>query len=331
MRSSKPQPLLQRPIGLAIGLALGVALAAVLLWVLLRSPGWPALWDSICRARPTWVLAAVLSVLLTTASKVARWHVLFPQGRRPGILALARSLVIGQLTNALLLARLGGLTRAYVLERTAMMGTGMTLGTIAVEKALDLSFLLATVLLVTGLRLFAGGWNDAILLLSAVGLLFVVSVLLWPERRLQARLDQLGDRFPGRMSAWWLAFVRQVLSGLRALCSWRQRALAVAWSLWIWVLAASTNYLLFRAFSLHLAPGVALLLLAVLHAGVAPPSTPGRVGVFHALVVLTLTSQGVDRERSLACGTVLHAVVYGPQLALGLVALVTGRLQRRTS
>ena len=315
----------QRPVGLALCLALGLVLGAVLLWVLVRSPGWPALWNSIRKARLAWVTVAILSVLLTTASKAARWSILFPQGQRPGMLALARSLVIGQLTNALLLARLGGLTRAYVLERTTATGAGIALGTIAVEKALDILFLLATVLLVTSFGLFPAVWNMTFLALSGAGLLCMLLVLLWPEQRLQAWLDRLGERFSGRLSVWLLGYVRQILSGLRALRSWRQRILAVAWSLWIWVLAASTNYLLFRAFDLHLPVGGAFLLLAVLHAGVAPPSTPGRVGVFHALVVLTLTSQGIDQGHSLACGTVLHAVVYGPQLVLGLAAGVTLR------
>jgi len=100
---------------------------------------------------------------------------------------------------------------------------------------------------------------------------------------------------------------------------------ACGWSVVIWTLATVTNGLLFWAFDLHLPVGAALLLLVLLHVGVAPSSSLGGLGVFHAIAVVSLAPFGVDRSSGLAYATVLHAVVYLPQVVLGALALGVGR------
>jgi hypothetical protein len=52
-------------------------------------------------------------------------------------------------------------------------------------------------------------------------------------------------------------------------------------------------------------------LLVVLQAGVAVPSTPGKIGVFHYLCMIALSVFGVPATISLAYGLTLHALVVG--------------------
>jgi uncharacterized membrane protein YbhN (UPF0104 family) len=124
---------------------------------------------------------------------------------------------------------------------------------------------------------------------------------------------------------WLKGVVQRGLSGLAGLRRPRKALAACSWSALVWTLAAGTNYVLFRAFDLKLSVGAALLLLTLLHVGTAPPSSPGRLGVFHALTVLGLEAFDVDRATSLAYATVLHAVVYVPQILFGSLALALGR------
>jgi uncharacterized membrane protein YbhN (UPF0104 family) len=117
------------------------------------------------------------------------------------------------------------------------------------------------------------------------------------------------------------AALQRGLAGLAALREARMALVACVWSVATWTLAAGTNYLLFQAFNLTLPFGAALLLLVVLHIGIAPPSSPTRLGVFHSLTILGLATFGVDRALSLAYATVLHLIVYLPQILLGALAL----------
>jgi hypothetical protein len=65
----------------------------------------------------------------------------------------------------------------------------------------------------------------------------------------------------------------------------------------------------------------ALFLLAVLEVGVAVPSAPGKLGVFHYLCVLALGVFGVQRQEAIAYAVLLHVVVFVPPSLLGALFL----------
>jgi len=80
----------------------------------------------------------------------------------------------------------------------------------------------------------------------------------------------------------------------------------------------------------------ALFLLIVLQVGSAPPTTPGKVGVFHYLVVLAMSAYSVDKELALAYSLVLYAVALLPKIMIGLGVLTfskwkIGHLQKMST
>jgi len=307
------QPLWRSLAGLALGLAL-VAVAA-------RGIDLPAVWEGLRKADPLGAGLALLAVLATTAAKVARWWSLFPKGARPGLLALARALLVGQLTNALLPVRLGEVAQAYLVGREQETSGAAALGTVAAGKALDVLFLL----LCSGLAALTAPlprWLAVSLAgFAAVGTVIFLLAAVLPQRRL---VDWAGQWTRG---VSWKGLERlpdalqRGLSGLAVLREPHRAAIACTWSAVVWALAAGTNALLFDAFDLRIPLGAAVWLLVLLHVGVAPPSSPGRLGVFHALTLWGLTTFEVEPARGLAYATLLHALVYGPQVVLGGVAL----------
>ncbi len=83
--------------------------------------------------------------------------------------------------------------------------------------------------------------------------------------------------------------------------------------------AVATNWLVGRALHLPVSWAAAWLLLVVLQASaVAPiPTSPGRVGLFHYLCVLSLAVFGIERGAALSYGLVLHLLVYLPMAVIG--------------
>jgi len=338
---------------LILGLALGLGLLAVAA----HGVDLGQVWAALLRVKSTWAILALLAVLLTTAAKIGRWRTLFPKAQRPGLRLLGRALLVGQLTNALLPVRAGDLVRAYLVGGREQASRVTALGTIAAEKVFDVLFLL----ICAGLAAFSGylpPWlNVSLAGLAVVGLLLFSLALVLPRRqvldwigrwagRLSLRypLDETeslrypldgkeplttaaGRRYPsdgkepGGIGERLNGVLRQGLTGLAALRDPGMALVACIWSTAIWAMAAATNYLLFWAFDLTLSAGAALLLLVLLHVGIAPPSSPGRLGVFHALTVLGLATFGVERPSALAYATVLHLIVYLPQIVLGGIAV----------
>jgi uncharacterized protein (TIRG00374 family) len=309
-----------------LGLILGIAL----LVVAARGIDFAQVGAGIAQADLLWVALAFLAVLLTTAAKIGRWCALFPGEQRPHVLLLGGALLAGQMANALLPARVGDIARAYLAGTEDGAGTATTLGTVAAEKVYDVFFLLLAGALAAGATPLPPWADWGLLTLSGTGLAVILGTLAWSMESIVAWWQRRLARHPGRIGDRVLGLLQRFASGLRSLRSPWIVLRAGAWSAAVWTLAAGTNYLLFLAFGLPLSFGPALLLLVVLHVGVAPPSSPGKLGVFHALVVLSLEFLGVERSLGLAYGALLHAVVYLPQIVLGAVSLVlVRRLPRR--
>jgi hypothetical protein len=161
--------------------------------------------------------------------------------------------------------------------------------------------------------------------LALVGVALLVLAAALPQQRVLSWTGRWTHQLLPKAAEWIGEALERGLAGLAALRQPRMALAACAWSAVIWALAAGTNHLLFQAFDLPLSAGASLVLLVLLHVGVAPPSSPGRLGVFHALTVLGLAAFGVDRPSGLAYATVLHLIVYLPQILLGTVSLAVGR------
>ena len=189
------------------------------------------------------------------------------------------------------------------------------------EKAFDILFLLVCGGIAARLATLPPWLDLSLTGLATGGLLLLILAASLPEQRVCEWIGRWGQHLPlrigGRLGEW----LRRGLTGLTALRDPRMALTAFAWSAAIWTLAAGINLLLFRAFDLALSVGAALLLLVLLHIGTAPPSTPARLGVFHALTFLGLRTFGVERASALAYATVLHAIVILPQILLGAIAL----------
>ena len=297
---------------------LGLAFSIASVWLVLRGVDLGQLAHALRQMRFYLLILALLSVVLTFLAKAARWRLLFADSVVPPLSRAFAIICIGMLVNSFLPARLGEVVRAYLIGERGRKS--YALGTIVVEKVSDLVFLVVSVAILLTQHslppwLVEPARMTVLVMLVAV---FACLFLAWwdePAVRLLAFLSRV---LPLKWRAW---LDRQVRLGLTSLKVLRQPGLVLrllSWSAFVWILGALTNYLVFLGMGLALPASVALLLLVVLQAGVAVPSSPGRLGVFHYLTVLTLSLFAVGKEEALGYAVVLHLVVYLPMLILGL-------------
>jgi uncharacterized membrane protein YbhN (UPF0104 family) len=196
---------------------------------------------------------------------------------------------------------------------------------VAAEKTLDLLFLLLCAGVTAALAPLPPWLDGALIGAAGLGSSLLVIAIALPQQTVRGWTEML----PGRAGARLRSLLDGVFDGLTVLRRPRVALAAGAWSAVIWTLAATTNYILFAAFRLSLPVGAALLLLTLLHVGVAPPSLPTQLGIFHSLTVLGLEPFGVEQSLGLAYATVLHVIVYLPQVVLGGLALAlhVGRVE----
>ena len=91
----------------------------------------------------------------------------------------------------------------------------------------------------------------------------------------------------------------------------------------IWFLSVYTNYLVFLALGMRPSWVQSLFLLVVLQAGVAVPSTPGKVGVFQVLCRWSLGLFGISATLGTTYGILLYLAA--PVLLMVVGALALGK------
>ena len=309
-------------------LLVGSALGALTLWLTFRGTDLSIVARSLGRIHPVPVLAALAIVAVTVTVVGWRWELLVHA--RGGARALPRfvaAVLISQMINILLPIRLGDVMRAYWISRTQFQPLSRILATIAVEHLADVLMLgvsLSVLLLGMSLPVWASSSGRMALIVSVGAAVCALAIGTWGSSLLRI-LERPLVVLPARFRLLLLRQSQAAIAELRAFGDWRTNGAVWALSVLVLVLAAATNYVLFRAFDLPLSPQIALLLFIVLQIGSVPVSTPGNLGVYHYLVVLVLTAFGVDRTVAIAYAIVLHAVALGSKILAGALILATTR------
>ena len=299
----------------------GLAVAALSLWLLTRNVDGAAIWAVLARADLRWAAVGVLAILGTALTRALRWQALL-EPPAPRLRPVLTALLVGQALNMALPLRSGEVVRAAWLGAEPQVDPARALGSIALEKALDLLALLACGLaLLLWLPLphwFARSTAGTALLIA------VAAVTLWAGLRWREPLLGAAARLLTRLPAGWdralLPPLERLADGLAAIRQPRVFWPAVGWTALTWALGVGANWVVLAAFGISSA-AAALLLMATLMAS-APVPVPARLGIFEGVCVVSLALFDIPFDQALAVGLLLHLIVMAPPLlAAALLAL----------
>lgn len=297
-----------------------LVLTALALWLSFRNVDWADLKDAFSRVNYLWVAAAAANIIFSVYALGWRWDILLRPQCKISLGKLFRFNIVSQSINIVAPARMGEFARAYLVSKEGGASVSFVLGTILVERLLDIFifsvFWIATPALMAIKGPFAG--HRAWLLLFILPAVLLVTFSFAPLFFLKSA-DLFGRLFPLKTRARIIGVVQQ---GLEAFSSLRQKRTLMRLLLWTAGLIFSqilTNFFLFKAFHLSLSFGPALVVLLAIQAGSLPPSAPGKIGVFEYSVILALAVFVIPRSEALYYGLMLHLVVFLPKIALGLI------------
>jgi len=298
---------------------IGVVFSLGFLWLALHDVDLRETANALGRVNVLILGAATASYVLSTAVRAIRWQLLLAAHKTPPFGRAFSIFSVGVMLNTFLPARLGDFTRAYLMGEAEADSKIYVLGTVALEKVADLLFLLISLMMLLS-QMVLPAWLAG----SARGMALVLAILLpcfvllaWQRDFFLRIVERISHLFP---SAWREWLVKQTSYGLTSLDVVRRPLLLLGLfssSLIVWMISALTNYLVFLAFELVLPFWASLLLLVVLQVGTAVPSSPGRIGVFQYLVILTLSIFAVDKNVALGYSIVLYLVIYVPIVLIG--------------
>ncbi|PKO05996.1 MAG: hypothetical protein CVU41_09405 [Chloroflexi bacterium HGW-Chloroflexi-3] len=311
--------------------ALKIALGLLLLYFSFQRVDWTLLLDALRSASGTWLLLAILSILLSLALKVLRWDLLLRNYHlRLPLKRLTSAFFLGQAANILLIIRGGEVVRVTTAHQPGQDDWVEITATIAIEKYLDLLFLV--------LLMLAMSTNLPPLVLETMGSLYPLLIVITTLLLLVVLLGPTFWRrwFPGESQAPRWAKVQRKLDQFLQASLWlrdpRKLLPSLGITLLIWAVMVLTNRLVFQSLAIDLGWDAAILVLILVYLGVLPALMPGNVGPFTYFAQLALIPFAVSQELAVAFAVILYVIVTLPPLLIsGLLLLLPFNLKPRVS
>lgn len=302
---------------------IGLLISLVAVVWLVRAYEWSSVWPALLDARWGWLVVSPVLLLSNFAVRTARWRRLFPLDFRPPFASTFTAMMAGYLFNNILPARAGELVRVHMIGKRAQLPRSTALGTVVLERTLDLVVLLALlvfVMIIQPLPGWAAYASKVVTALAFVALAAILTLAFLGERIIALVLPWLGflsSQLTQRLDISARAFV----GGISALLHVSHLAYFLAVTAVAWVLELLLVYMLAQAFRIDLGLVNLLFVMLVIALGAMVPSSPGYIGTFEVFGTSALALLGISGGAALGFVLTLHMVVLLGSSLTGLVCV----------
>ena len=315
-------------------LFLGIGVA--LLWFSFRNQNLALLWEGLKSANYYWVAISVLISIFAHWLRAKRWKMLFvPLGYQAKTSNTFHAVMIGYLAN-LAFPRMGEVSRCAVLNETEKMPLTTLIGTVLVERIIDVLFLfgllmLSIIILYKEINVFIfdnflspilNKINNAVnLIIPSIILIIILVVLFFLIRK--------------KINTWAItlkikAFLIEIKKGFLSVLKLENSGQFILLSFGIWACYLLSTYLCFFAIpatsQLNLSVG-----LFVMVAGGIGMSAPvqGGIGAFEAAVSIALLVFGIPENYGLSYAAISHGSQILSVIIVGSISLFFVFLAKR--
>jgi uncharacterized protein (TIRG00374 family) len=291
-----------------------------------------------------WVFLSLIPSIAALISRAYRWNLLIEStGYTSPLTKTTYSLMVGYFAN-LAFPRLGEVTRCGALSKAEAIPFNVLLGTVIVERVVDVISLLICLVLACILEFKRLGnfllenivnpivkkFNQLIKSpFLIITLIVLVGIIIFIIRYLNNKKKQSGKE--SKLSV----FIKGLINGLKSIGKLKRPRLFIFHSVFIWFLYFLSMYVCFFAFPFTSSLGLsaALFLLVAGGFGMSAP-VQGGIGVYHILVSQGLMLYGLSQQQGLTFATLVHTISLAMVVILGsasLLLLFLGNKKRQTS
>ncbi|HWL34384.1 MAG TPA: lysylphosphatidylglycerol synthase transmembrane domain-containing protein [Gaiellaceae bacterium] len=301
----------------------GLLVSALLTYVAIRGVDFGLLRQALAESNYWWLLPALAMLAIGVTVRALRWRFLFRRETRPPFRAALSALLVGLLFNNILPARAGEAARVVVLNQRQGTSRVEAVGTLVLERALDVLCLLLLLFAIVPWLPPVSWLGPALVIAIAITVVLASAAWMlgrWGARPLQAATRPLAALgLVGRSRAE--AAGANLAQGLVALRDWRLLTTGIALTTLSWLCLGLSMWFVLRAFALGLSPVAGLLVAIAVNFGMILPSSPAAVGVFEAAVLVALSAYGVPKEQALGVAVVAHVLNFAPFIIAGSLVL----------
>lgn len=274
-----------------------------------------------------WVLLGMAFDVLSYGVQALRWKLLLTPFGKVRLTSAIRSVYAGLFANLVFPLRPGELLRSYLLSDSEEISFGRVLGSVGVERLVDLVIAvaaLAVVSLTVDLPRRFKRLADTLGILTLVLLAIIVALILYLEVKL-GKTSTPGAGTPhvsGKMMA--------ALTALHAMGTAPSFYPAVLTSLLLPGCQIMGLWAMMRSYGLGLPFFAAVVVLLIINLGVSLPNAPANVGSYQFFCVLGLSVFQVEKTTATGFSIFAFLALTLPFVFLGFAAVVRSGLSLRT-
>lgn len=266
----------------------------------------------------TWplLILGVIAIWADLLLRSMRWQALLQPLADIPLVRVTRYLLVGYLANNVLPARVGELVRGHYAGGREGVSRASVVGTIIVERVLDVLGLVLIAGLAWSVTGMLGSIRPLLMAGLAVTVLAVATIFGLPllrRLRMAQRFAARGHRIHRLAS--------DLASGLVVVRRWQLLLKASALTLLAWFATAVAFQAASASVSLQLSPAEVLMLSAGVNLATAIPSAPGYLGTFELAAVALAGTFGADPSAAFAMAVLVHAAILISTTIGGLLAM----------
>jgi len=313
-------------------LAAGIALAVIFGAFIISKLDWQLVWGTLVKARLEYLFLGLICLGFSYLVRIARWWCLLKvQAPNISFNACVWPYLLGALCSILIPLRAGDLIRAFGFREQLQSPGTRILGTLVLERAVDL---VAIVLLFLTLSTSISSAeelppNIAIIAVTIAGLILVGILVLWVARGSIRRATIWLARHPWlerkdpshRISSW----VDHFFDGISALQRPGLLLQVLGLTALLWLSEGCVFVMAAWSLGIESHPLAPWFAFALATLSTAIPSTPGHVGTFHYFAALGMVAYGLDWSRAAAFAVVGHLLLLTPFALILITYLVSKR------
>jgi uncharacterized membrane protein YbhN (UPF0104 family) len=309
-----------------MGYALSVA---CLVWVLHDFHIVQAMHD-IANVDWRWVLVGMGFDVLSYGVQAVRWKMLLKPFGPVRLTRSIRAVYTGLFANLVFPLRPGEFLRSYLLATSENITVGRVLGSLGVERLIDLVIAtasLAIASLFVDLANVSRRFNKVVYTVGIVTLLVlavIVALILYLEVKLGS------DTPPETEGKGFRSKALGALAVLHAIGTAPSFYPALLFSLLMPFCQVLGLWAMMKSYGLHLPFSAALVVLLIINLGVSLPNAPANVGAYQFFCVLGLTVFQVERTTATGFSIFGFLALTFPFVFLGFAALMRSGLSMRS-
>ena len=278
-----------------LGLVVGLPVSALFLWLAIRGVDLSQVWAAVTGANLWLVLLAVPFANLLMVFQGFRWRHLVEAGQKPGNPVFVALMFVGGAITNVIPGRPGDVARGIWLARISRIPVARSLTSVGVDRSMDVVTIFV-LLLISLPFVEKPDW--------LVNLVIVTGVLTLAAAATKglARTDR----------SWVRHQLSGIIRGLSVLSRPRDFSAALGLSFIGWGCAIFAGWLVAMAVGIHLNAASIIFVIGVISLGSAIPSSPGMIGTYQWLAVMSMAVVGVGGADALAFSVLSQATLYIP-------------------